>query len=224
MSDKSINLGVTSDKQNAAGFPAATRANVPGLRSEETAAQEQEEARMQAQPHPLERFFRQAVRNSYEGRLGLHDPDVTGYIAQLLCEFTETDKLYSMRGPDGKPMEELMEMMRAADPVLGAAPSFDAERALRKHIGDYALFVAGMYPEAADFPRRRRRHQASLEELIHAGKESYYIVSQFDLFEYEQEAPLFARLSDQFENCIRGLTLVREELKPRKGLMPPRIN
>lgn len=193
-------------------------------RSEGTAAQEQEEVRMQAQAHPLERFFRQAVRNSYEGKLGLHDPDVTGYVAQLLCEFTETDKLYSMCGPGGKPMAELTEMMRAADPVLGAASSFDAERALRKHIGDYALFVAGMYPEAADFPRRRRRHQASLEELIHAGKESYYIVSQFNLFEYEQEAPLFARLSDQFENCIRGLTLVREELKPRKALSPPHIN
>ena len=41
-------------------------------------------------------------------------------------------------------------MVLAADPVNGTAPSFDAERALRKHIGDYALFVAGMYPEAID--------------------------------------------------------------------------
>ena len=57
-------------------------------------------------------------------------------------------------------------------------------------------------------------------ELIHAGKESYFIVSQFNLFEYEQEAPLFARLSDGFERCILGLTLVREELGPHK----PRLN
>ena len=32
-------------------------------------------------------------------------------------------------------------MMLAADPVHGTAASFDEERALRKHIGDYALFV-----------------------------------------------------------------------------------
>ena len=102
-------------------------------------------------------------------------------------------------------------MMRAADPVHGTAASFDEERALRKHIGDYALFVAGMYPEATGSERRRRRRQPSLEELIRAGKESYYIVSQFNLFEYEQEAPLFARLSDRFERCILGLTLVRDE-------------
>jgi hypothetical protein len=61
--------------------------------------------------------------------------------------------------------------------------------------------------------------------LIHAGKESYFIVSQFNLFEYEQEAPLFARLSDRFERCILGLTLVREEIGARKPLMlPPRVN
>ena len=180
---------------------------------------------MQAQAHPLEPFFQQAVRNSYEGKLGLHDPGVTAYVARLLCEFSEADKLYKVRDEAGRPIEELTEMINAADPVHGTAPSFDAERARRKHIGDYALFVAGMYPEAMGSNRRRRRHQPSLDELIHAGKESYFIVSQFNLFEYEQEAPLFARLSDRFERCILGLTLVREEIGPRKPLMlPPQVN
>jgi len=180
---------------------------------------------MQAQAHPLELFFRQAVRNSYEGKLGLNDPDVTAYVARLLCEFSESDNLYKVRDEVGRPIEEITEMVQAADPVHGTASSFDAERATRKHIGDYALFVAGMYPEAISSSRRQRRHQPSLGELIQAGKESYYIVSQFNLFEYEQEAPLFARLSDRFERCILGLTLVREELGPRKPLMlPPQVN
>jgi hypothetical protein len=177
------------------------------------------------QTHPLEPFFQQAVRNSYEGKLGLNDPDVVAYVARLLCEFSEADNLYKVRDEEGRPVDKLTEMVEAADPVHGTAASFDAERALRKHIGDYALFVAGMYPEAMGSNRRMRRHQPSLGELIQAGKESYYIVSQFNLFEYEQEAPLFARLSDRFERCILGLTLVREELGPRKPLMlPPSLN
>jgi hypothetical protein len=164
------------------------------------------------------------VRNSYDGKLGLHDPDVTAYVARLLCEFSEADKLYKVRDEAGRPIEELTEMMLAADPVNGSAPSFDAERAIRKHIGDYALFVSGMYPEATGSTRRHRRYP-SLGELILAGKQSYFIVSQFNLFEYEQEAPLFARLSDSFERCILGLTLVREELARRKPLMlPPQVN
>ncbi len=175
------------------------------------------------QNHPLEPFFLQAVRNSYEGRLGLHDPDVTGYVAHLLCEFSEAGNLYKVRDQAGRPIEELDEMVRAADPINGTAASFDEERALRKHIGDYALFVAGMYPEAMGSGHRLRHHQPSMNELIRTGKESYYIVSQFNLFEYAQEAPLFARLSDRFERWLLGLTLVREELGPRKAL-PPQVH
>jgi hypothetical protein len=183
------------------------------------------EACMQAQAHPLEPFFQQAVRNSYEGKLGLNDPDVTTYVARLLCDFSEAENLYKVRDAMGHPIEELEAMMFAADPVHGDAPSFDAERSVRKHIGDYSLFVAGMYPEATDANHGRRRHRPSLGELIQAGKESYFIVSQFNLFEYEQEAPLFARLSDGFERCILGLTMVRDELGSRKPLMlPPQVN
>jgi hypothetical protein len=180
---------------------------------------------MQPQSHPLESFFQHAVRNCYEGKLGLHDPEVTGYVARLLCEFSDADKLYMVRDAVGRPVEDLEAMMRAADPVHGDAPSFDAERSVRKHIGDYALFVGGMYPEASDSMRRHRRHHPSLGQLIRAGKESYFIVSQFNLCEYAEEAPLFARLSQSFERCILGLTLVREDLGPRKPLMlPPQVN
>jgi hypothetical protein len=180
---------------------------------------------MQSQGHPLELFFEQAVRNTYEGKLGLNDPDVTAYVARLLCEFSEAKNLYKLRDEMGHPIRELDELIEAADPVNGTAHSFDEERAMRKYIGDYSLFVAGMYPEATGSPRRLRRHQPSLGELIHVGKESYYIVSQFNLFEYEKEAPLFARLADGFERCLLGLTMVRDEIGPRKRrMLPQKVN
>ena len=62
------------------------------------------------------------------------------------------------------------------------------------------------------FTARGSRLGESYFELVQAGKESYYIVSQFDLFEYAQEAPFFARLASSFESCIYGLNLVRGEL------------
>ena len=171
----------------------------------------------QQNSHPLAAFFHQAVRNSYEGRLGLHNPGVTDYVSQLLCDFWRSDKLYELRDSAGHPVSGLEQMVAAADPIHGTAASFDVERRVRKHIGDYALFVAGMYPESS---QHHRRYHATFPELVAAGKESYYIVSQFNLFEYEQEAPLFARLSDWFERCILGLTLVREELGNRRPLPP----
>ena len=178
---------------------------------------------MQAETHPLEAFFQQMVRNSYAGKLGIHDVAITQYVAHLLCEFSESDKLYKVRDENGKPLQTIEDLIRAADPIHGTAPSFDAERAVRKHIGDYALFVSGMYPESMD-PWRRRYGQQSFEELVAVGKQSYYIVSQFDLEEYAEEAPLFARLSEWFDRCIYGLRLVREDLQRKPNFLPSRVN
>ena len=180
---------------------------------------------MQTEAHPLEPFFQQMVRNSYAGKLGMHDTVISNYVAHLLCEFSEADKLYKVRDEEGKPIHALDAMVRAADPVHGTATSFDAERAVRKHIGDYALFVSGMYPESMEAPRSRRQGQQSYEELVSVGKESYYIVSQFDLEEYADEAPMFRRLAGWFDRCTYGLRLVREELSQGKpGFLPARVN
>ena len=180
---------------------------------------------MQTEAHPLEPFFQQMVRNSYAGKLGMHDTAISNYVAHLLCEFSEADKLYRVRDEEGKPIHALDAMVRAADPVHGTASSFDAERAVRKHIGDYALFVSGMYPESMEAPRSRRQGQQSYEELVSVGKESYYIVSQFDLEEYADEAPMFRRLAGWFDRCTYGLRLVREELSQGKpGFLPARVN
>ena len=47
-----------------------------------------------------------------------------------------------------------------------------------------------------------------------AGKESYYIVSKFDHFEYAKLAPLFAStLAEDFEACVYGLNLVKNDLR-----------
>jgi len=54
--------------------------------------------------------------------------------------------------------------------------------------------------------------------VIKIGKESYFVVSQFNVFEFEQEAPLFARLSECFDRCVLGLAMIRAELGDRRYL------
>lgn len=170
------------------------------------------------QTHPLEPFFHQAVRSSYEGRLGLA-PEITSYVSRMLCDFSESDNLFRLRDPKGRPIEKLDEMVRASDPIHGTARSFVTERAVRKYIGDYALFLAGMCPEAIESDPNANSARPTLAELIRVGKESYYIVSQFNVFEYEKEAPLYGQLSSVFEHCILGLAIARRDLW--RTLNPP---
>ena len=167
--------------------------------------------------HSLRHLFHEIVADCYAEHAGLHDDEVSTYVADLLTDFTQMEKLYSLRDATGKPVKQLSEMLTASDPIHGTAESFDVERKIRKHIGDYTLFFTGMYPEAV----HPDREPENFLLMVQAGKESYYIVSQFNVFEYAIEAPLFGRLADSFESCVYGLNMVRMELDRRHALPAP---
>jgi hypothetical protein len=46
---------------------------------------------------------------------------------------------------------------------------------------------------------------------------AYAVVAAFDLFEYRNEARLFRRLSDRFEECVFGLNLVKRAIEEFQG-------
>ncbi len=160
--------------------------------------------------HPLRRLFEELVRRRFRG-IDLRDPEVAAYVSGLLAEFVHVKNLYKIRNAQGKRLEDVGEMLIESNPMLEAR-SFDRERAVRKHIGDYTLFLAGLFPEyVAALPRYSLRLDAFVD-YVRAGKESYRIVSFFDQFEYRHEAPLFRQLSETFELCVYGLNLVKRDL------------
>src|SRR5436309_14036070 len=167
---------------------------------------------MTSESHPLQELFVEMVGRHYAQEIGIRDPQVISYVAHLLSEFCDAEQLYKVRNVAGKPLNDVGEMLLESDPVYGPAPSFDRERQVRKHIGDYTLFFAGMFPESINHYRLRRQRLESLIDFIKAGKESYYIVSKFDVFEYAISAPVFAKLADRFEDCVCGLNMVKNEL------------
>jgi hypothetical protein len=153
------------------------------------------------------------VGRHYAHEIGLRDPQVVAYVAHLLAEFCEADQLFKIANAAGRPLNDVGEMLLESDPIYGPAPSFDRERQVRKHIGDYTLFFTGMFPESINRFRLRRNRLENFVDWIKAGKESYYIVSKFEYFEYTRVAPLFAKLSENFEQCVFGLNQVKNELQ-----------
>jgi hypothetical protein len=167
---------------------------------------------MVSESNPLQRFFHELVERNYS-EVGVRNSEVQAYVSNLLTELCESDNLYKIAGENGEPLCDLGTMLLAADPVYGPAPSFDRERQVRKHIGDYALFFTGMFPEALNHSRLRRMRLEGLIDFIRAGKESYFIVSKFEHFEYAKVAPLFRRMSHDFEQLVYGLNQVKNELE-----------
>ena len=166
--------------------------------------------------HPLRSFFLEVVNDHFDSDLGLRDSELQSYIANMLTDFCDTDTLYKIRDASGRPLHDVGEMLLESDPIYGDAPSFDRERQVRKHIGDYALFYTGMFPESINHFRLRRNRLENFVDWMKAGKESYYIVSKFEFFEYAKVAPLFAKLSSKFEECVCGLNMVKNALRERQ--------
>jgi len=163
--------------------------------------------------NPLQELFSELVTRNFSSTIGLRDPQITAYVANMLTEFCDVDQLYKVRDAKGQRLADVGEMLLESDPVYGPAPGFDRERQVRKHIGDFTLFFTGMFPESINHWRLRRARLENFIDLMKAGKESYYIVSQFEHFEYAKVAPLFAKLSREFEACVYGLNLVKKELQ-----------
>lgn len=166
--------------------------------------------------HPLRIFFEERVQEHFHSELGLRDAELQSYVANVLTDFCQTDQLYKIRDTAGRPLHDVGEMLIESEPIYGPAPSFDRERQVRKHIGDYTLFCTGMFPESINHFRLRRQRLENFVDWMKAGKESYYIVSTFEFFEYAKVAPLFARLSCEFEACVFGLNRVKNDLLERQ--------
>jgi hypothetical protein len=155
--------------------------------------------------HPIREYFARAVHWSLNEQLGVkgHD-DMESYLAQLLVAFLHFELIYAVKDAQGRPVDTVYEMLQEADVRL-RAESFEREREVHRHIGDFLLFWSGVFPDHW----LERNGRGAFAEAVRQGKASYFIVSSFDHVPYAEEAPLFRKLSNHFEACREGLTMIR---------------
>ncbi len=157
--------------------------------------------------HPLRRLFAGLTEQTFQTTIGVADPSLVDYLSAMLTRFVHMDSLYRLRGLSGRRLEELAEMLAAAEAM---PPGGKTRREFHRHIGDFALFWTGVYPEMLS----RLRSQLCKDYFIdycEQGKRSYYIASTFADEPYQAEAPVLRRLSAEFELCAYGLNRVRKE-------------
>ncbi len=160
------------------------------------------------QGHPLRRFFAGLIEDSLYSRVGLCEPNVVEYLAELLVEFVHTDHVYRLRDSAGQPLEQITEMISNAVSPPGT-PDSEHRRTVHRHIGDFALFWSGLYPECLGKMRRRNAADGLLDYRT-TGKRSYHIASELSSDGSRPPARVLRCLSEEFESCAYGLTLVRE--------------
>ncbi len=153
----------------------------------------------------LRRFFAGLAEFTFQARLGVADPPMIDYLAEMLARFVHTDALHAVRTPAGLRLTEVASMAVEAEQRVG-----DARRAIHRHIGDYTLFWTGVYPEAL----RRLRRADRLDHFIdfcEQGKRSYLIASQLGADDHAAESQVLERISREFDLCAYGLSEIRKQ-------------
>lgn len=152
--------------------------------------------------HPLLRLFRGMTESTFMSELGIGDPSLVGYVAELLARFVPSQTIWRLRDAQGRRLTEVTEMVAEAE----LASDVDRRRECHRHVGDYTLFWTGVFPEALG----KLQNRASADHLLSyqlTGKRSYLVASRLD----QEHGPILRRLSDEFELCAFGLSCVRRE-------------
>jgi hypothetical protein len=149
----------------------------------------------------LHRFFERALRATFRD-LAVHDDLAAAYLADLLTRFARTENLYP-RGAALPRLETVVDMMLEIGAAWQASsPLFAPERevTVRRHLGDYTLFMTGIF-------RERVERTAGSRYYIHAGTRAYRFVAERARTDGEQ-AP-YRRLADGFEAYAHALDYAR---------------
>jgi hypothetical protein len=158
-------------------------------------------------------LFASLTEQNFARQLGWPDIEVIGYVTDVLADFVHVDRLYKIRNAQGRRVEEVAEMLAEGD-LLHRAQSVEREREVHRHVGDYTLFMAGVFPECLQRIKTSKVMASpdALLDFIQVGKRSYRIVSEFTYGAFAPVAPLFRKLSENFELCVYGLGYVRADL------------
>ena len=133
----------------------------------------------------------------------------------MLTRFARTEVLYP-RGTVMPRLETVVDMLLEIQHVWqDDSPDFRPEHevTLRRHIGDYTLFMTGLFPE-------RVRSMASMSYYVTEGKRAYHFVSEHDRARGGRDRAPYRRLAERFEGYMRALDYARRAHFVDPGLHP----
>ena len=151
--------------------------------------------------HPLRHLFHCATEASFE-QIGMRDAELMIYVTGVLIDFVHVDNLYRVRDAKGHRLTYLFDLQLESQQGDAAHA-----RETQKHLGDYALFMVGMFPESL----QRRRRPVSPDYYVSQGKTAYATVSEMDGL--KPTAALFRKLAEQFELCVQALNIEKSFLQ-----------
>jgi hypothetical protein len=131
---------------------------------------------------------------------------VADYVAKILSDFVRSEGVRIQLPGQASPMEYLFEMLTAAN----QADDSTAFR-IRAHIGNYSLFLSGVFPERIR-SRAETRGAPSLSYYENIGRSQYRMAGDHRLAQRYELATIFHTLAEHFQTTRLALNDISERL------------
>jgi hypothetical protein len=150
-------------------------------------------------------YFYILVRHVFR-RSGIEDRKVADYVAELLAEFARAEQARCVVPGHAAPLDYFFEMVSALQNADDRTGFY-----LRAHIGNYSLFLSGVFPGRIRF-RAEARGFPGIKYYTGLGRTQYGAASDHRLAQRYELAGIFSTLSERFETTRLALNDIADRL------------
>jgi len=136
---------------------------------------------------------------------GITDRKTCDYIASLLETFSRTARMKSPVDEEGAPIQYLSDMLMA---LRNASPV--QTFLIRAHVGNYSLFITGIFRESIE--RRSKRGAPDFSYYEEMGRMNYNVVANHSVARSCDLVDVFKALSEQFREIRKALNCMSDRL------------
>jgi hypothetical protein len=150
-------------------------------------------------------YFYILVRHVFK-RSGIRDRSVADYVAEVLAEFARSERSRCVVPGGHNALDYFFEMLAALQ-TADDRTSFH----IRAHIGNYSLFLSGVFPDRIRF-RPERLGFPDMKYYEALGRTQYRVASDHRLAQKYELAGIFNTLAERFETTRLALNDMTERL------------
>lgn len=138
----------------------------------------------------LYQFFRHQLQHGFHIH-GLNGAPTIDYVSDMLARFAQTRTLYPLQDAEGHPLDRIADMLGAWQQAQERPPgrSRAQEGLVIRHIGEYTLFMSGLF-------RERVTARGQLDYYVAHGRSAFWRSADYEINPSRRQ--LFHRLYQDF--------------------------